>query len=521
MFRAEHAEWGRLQSYLSDLGCGRSWGDVYRVKPSRLTCGDCGWPMHARLSRRQVPHFAHQPGAPDDCPAGDESPDHLYLKWCLLTAAQEAGAAAATEVAGPDGAWRADVLASDPGGRWHIALEAQLSAITSDDIRARSDRMLGDGVPSVWFCYRRPPWLGMVPSVRLGEVHDTAVVVEGLARFAGGEWVKADPLPLTEFLRRVFDRQMVAYSPERRAEGLVLDVLWVDGRCLRAEADYQESEESARARAETERRREEENRRLLDSRQRYEDALLEARLDEEEEVTGPSWRLSDAEERRLRLQHITRRMVRRVLAVAERKYREAGTPLPHLGEADKETAGRASDALQMKGFRADHVGRTLGDDRYAGGVPLMGEAAYPVAIIDPDPARAGSRVLAACVLVFTNWELRTRFLEQAPPPPWDVADRYVTLTLNSNPPRPAAVDVPASTPPRVSIPQQPTDSTRTAGPCDCPTPRLHAVFPEGPEAVEPCVETTPASAFLTARCEHCGGRYDGPWRRIPASRTGR
>ncbi|MFH8894564.1 hypothetical protein [Streptomyces sp. NPDC017949] len=477
--------------------------------------------MHARLSRRRVPHFAHQPGAPDDCTEGEESPDHLYLKWCLLTAAQEAGADAAPEVAGPDGAWRADVLASDPGGRWRMALEAQLSAITTPDIRDRWNRMLGDGVPSIWFCYRRPPWLGVVPSVRLGEVYDTAVVMEGLARFADGEWVKAGPMTLTEFLRRVFDRQMVAYSPERRAEGLILDVLWVDGRCLRAEADYQESQESARAREETERRREEEDRRLLDARQQHEDQLLQARLYEEEEVTGPSWRLSDAEERRQRLQQITRRMVRRVLAVAERKRRAAGMPLPHLGEAGQDTVGWASDALQKRGFRTHHVGRTLGDDRYAGGVPLMGETAHPVAVIDPDPARAGSRVLAACVLVFTTWELRTRFVEQAPPPPWDVADHYVTLTLDFNPPKPVTVSPPASTPLHVSIPRQPTDSTRVAGPCVCSAPRLHAEFPEGPEAVEPCQDTTPASAFLTARCELCGCRYDGPWRRIPTGLAGR
>ncbi|MGW2989860.1 competence protein CoiA family protein [Streptomyces goshikiensis] len=477
--------------------------------------------MHARLSRRQVPHFAHQPGAPDDCLAGDESPDHLYLKWCLLTAAQEAGADAESEVPGPDGAWRADVLASDPTGRWRFALEAQLSAITSDDIRGRSERMLADGVPSVWFCYRRAPWLGVVPSVRLGEVHDTGVVVEGLARFADGEWVKGDPMPLAEFLQRIFDRQMVVYSPEHRAEGLVLDVLWVDEQCLRAEADFQESVESARTRAEGEHRREEEERQLLDARQRHEDALLEERLAEEEEWAGPSWQLSDAEERRLRLQQITRRMVRRVLAVAERKRRAAGMPLPHLGEAGEAAAGWASDALQKKGFRADHIGRTLGDDRYAGGVPLMGEAAHPVAVIDPDPTRAGSRVLAACVLVFTNWELRTRFLEQAPPPPSDVADHYVTLTLDFNPPKPVPVTVPVSSPLHVSIPQQPTGSTRTISSCACPTPLLYAVFPEGPEPVEPCEETTPASAFLTARCEHCGGRYDGPWRRSPAGLAAR
>ncbi|WP_053713354.1 hypothetical protein [Streptomyces sp. XY413] len=298
--------------------------------------------------------------------------------------------------------------------------------------------MLGDGVPSVWFCYRRAPWLGVVPSVRVGEVAKTAVVVEGLARFDDGRWVKADQMTLTEFLRRVFARQMVAYSPERRTEGLVLDVLWVDELCLRAEADYQDAVASARAGAEAERRREEEDLRVLDSRQRQEDCLLESRLyEEEEEAAGPSWRLTDAEERRLRLQQITRRMVRRVLAVVERKHRAAGMPLPRLGEAGEDTAGWASDALQTRGFRAHHVGRTLGDDRYAGGVPLMGEAAHPVAVIDPDPARAGSRVLAACVLVFTTWELRTRFLAEAPPPPWDVADQYVRSPwISTRRPRP-------------------------------------------------------------------------------------
>ncbi|MBT1185130.1 hypothetical protein HET69_14180 [Streptomyces sp. CJ_13] len=466
--------------------------------------------MHARLSRRRAPHFAHQPGAPEDCPVGEESPDHLYLKWCLLTAAREAGAVAEAEVPGPDGVWRADVLASGAGGKWRIALEAQLAAITADDIRGRSERMLEDGVPSVWFCYRRAPWLGVVPSVRVGEVHDVVMVVEGLARFAAGEWVKGGPMTLVEFLRRVFSGQMVSYSPERRAEGLVLDVLWVDSRCLRAAADYRESEESARAREEVEERRAQEASQVADARRWQEDALLGARLDEEEQVAGPSWRLSDAEERRLRLQQITRRMVRRILAVVERKRRVAGVPLPCLGAAGEDTAGLAMDVLQQKGFRADHVGRSMGDARYAGGVPLMGEAAHPVAVIDPHPAQAGSRVLAASVLVFTTWELRTRFLAQAPPPPWDVSDRYVTLTFDCNPPAPVPTLL------KVSIPQQPTASARRAGPCACEAPSLLAVFPDGVEVVEPCEENTPASAFLTARCQDCGGLYQGPWRRSPA-----
>ena len=50
------------------------------------------------------------------------------------------------EVRGPDGAWRADVLASDPGGAWRMALEAQLSPITANDITARTEGMRADDV---------------------------------------------------------------------------------------------------------------------------------------------------------------------------------------------------------------------------------------------------------------------------------------------------------------------------------------------------------------------------------------
>nr|WSW48941.1 hypothetical protein OG296_38370 [Streptomyces sp. NBC_01001] len=80
------------------------------------------------------------------------------------------------------------------------------------------------------------------------------MVTEGLDRFTAGEWVKAGPMTLVESLRRVFNGQMVSYSPERRAAGLALDVLWVDSRCLRG-GRYRQSEESARAGEEAEQRR--------------------------------------------------------------------------------------------------------------------------------------------------------------------------------------------------------------------------------------------------------------------------
>jgi competence protein CoiA len=79
------------------------------------------------------------------------------LKLELANAARDAGAHAEMEVRGPDGTWRADVLASDPGGVWRMALEAQLAPITAADIIARAERMRADGVRSIWFSDRPQP----------------------------------------------------------------------------------------------------------------------------------------------------------------------------------------------------------------------------------------------------------------------------------------------------------------------------------------------------------------------------
>ena len=105
------------------------------------------------------------------------------------------------EVRSPDGTWRADVMASDHGGAWRMALEAQLSPITAADITARTERMRADGVTSIWFSDRpRPPWLGVVPSVRLARPDDgqRLVIAEGLVKF-NGHW-EAVPATLVEFL---------------------------------------------------------------------------------------------------------------------------------------------------------------------------------------------------------------------------------------------------------------------------------------------------------------------------------
>ena len=163
-FRAVHAQWGTVFAHLPDLGCGRAWETLWKVRPSApLACDECRHPMYAKVSRNGLRFFAHAPGAPS-CALALETLAHHMLKLELANAARDAGAHAEMEACGPGGTWRADILASDPGGTWRMALEAQLAPITAADITARTERMRADGVTSIWFSDRpRPPWLGVVP----------------------------------------------------------------------------------------------------------------------------------------------------------------------------------------------------------------------------------------------------------------------------------------------------------------------------------------------------------------------
>jgi competence protein CoiA len=145
---------------------------------------------------------------------------HHLLKLELSESARAAGAHVELEVRGPDGAWRADVMASDPGGSWRIALEAQLSPIVADDIEARTARMLQNGVRSVWFSDRpRPPWLGLVPSVRLEAVDGGGLhVVEGLVKFSGWGWEAGPRVTVAEFLGWVFTGRVIPHLPQLSAK---------------------------------------------------------------------------------------------------------------------------------------------------------------------------------------------------------------------------------------------------------------------------------------------------------------
>ncbi|WP_405681874.1 hypothetical protein [Streptomyces sp. NBC_00057] len=48
-FRAVHAQWGTVFAHLLDLGCGRAWDEVWKVRPpAPLTCDECGHAMYAK-----------------------------------------------------------------------------------------------------------------------------------------------------------------------------------------------------------------------------------------------------------------------------------------------------------------------------------------------------------------------------------------------------------------------------------------------------------------------------------------
>lgn len=184
-FTAEHAEWGRVDITLEDLGCGRSWEEIHRVRDVELTCPECGGQVRARVSKLGTRHLYHRT-KPPSCSLANESFEHHLLKLELVTCARAAGFRAELEVAAPTGEWRADVMVFTADGSWLMALEAQLSPITVEEIAARTGLYERDGVGVCWFGLRPRPWVGSVPTllVQAPEEQGQAwTVAAGLARF--------------------------------------------------------------------------------------------------------------------------------------------------------------------------------------------------------------------------------------------------------------------------------------------------------------------------------------------------
>ncbi|MFH8500513.1 competence protein CoiA [Streptomyces coeruleorubidus] len=184
-YTAVHARWGRLDASLDDLGCGRSWADVHRVKGLELACPECRGRVFARISPHRARHFYHQV-RPRDCALANESPEHHLLKLELATAARAAGFRAELEVGNEARTWRADVLVFDRQDRPFMALEAQLSPMTPQDARMRTDRYAADGVAVCWISMEKRPWERGVPSLRLAPPRnrgDAWTVRYGMARY--------------------------------------------------------------------------------------------------------------------------------------------------------------------------------------------------------------------------------------------------------------------------------------------------------------------------------------------------
>ncbi|MFE7706479.1 competence protein CoiA family protein [Streptomyces sp. NPDC057486] len=183
---AVHTEWGRLDVTLEDLGCGRSWMEIHRVRGVELTCPECGGQVRARLSKLGTRHFYHRT-KPPTCSLANESLEHHLLKLELVTCARAAGFQAELEVAAPTGEWRADVMVFGPDGTRLMALEAQLSPITVEDIAARTGLYERDGVRVCWFGFRPRPWVGAVPTLLVQAPEERGqewAVTAGLARLS-------------------------------------------------------------------------------------------------------------------------------------------------------------------------------------------------------------------------------------------------------------------------------------------------------------------------------------------------
>lgn len=142
--------------------------------------------MQAKVSRRGLRYFAHDPGA-SACPAAGETVAHRELKAVLADAARCAGWTAVLEAdpCGRDtGGWRADVLVSAPGASTRrVALEAQLSAMTAEVGAERTARYHVDGIETLWVTTRDAPWLLRLPSIKVGnDPANGLVVARGLAK---------------------------------------------------------------------------------------------------------------------------------------------------------------------------------------------------------------------------------------------------------------------------------------------------------------------------------------------------
>ncbi|MFC9654138.1 MULTISPECIES: competence protein CoiA family protein [unclassified Streptomyces] len=256
-FTAVHADLGRLDATLNDLGCGLEWQEIYRAKPRPpLSCPECCWPVHAKLSPRRNRYFAHDADRSTECQLSAESPEHHFTKLELAGAIREVGWRAELEHRAPDGSWRADVLAVSPTGERRIAWEAQLSPITDDDLRERTDRYAADGIGVCWVTPRgRVPWLGSTPAMRIAAPERRGApwtIADGIFWFdeKRGSWIRVQDTALMSAVRWVCEGGITAHEVMPRYRRVLLSdveypstsrrsVVWTTVRSQQTEAQHE------------------------------------------------------------------------------------------------------------------------------------------------------------------------------------------------------------------------------------------------------------------------------------------
>lgn len=159
------------------------WVLIHRVKPPAvLTCRECGTEMSAKVSKLGTRFFAHHP-SDVECSSQGETEAHLNLKKFIARTLRELNVEPIVEAQpGPDdvGLWRADVLVHAPDGR-RIAFEAQLSPMSMEEGKYRTDRYARDGIETVWVTTKNIHWLNALPGVRIVMEGENGVVDHGVA----------------------------------------------------------------------------------------------------------------------------------------------------------------------------------------------------------------------------------------------------------------------------------------------------------------------------------------------------
>ncbi|MCX4506732.1 competence protein CoiA [Streptomyces anulatus] len=406
-FTALHADLGRLDATLPDLGQKLEWSQIHKVRPRPpLVCPECEWGLHAKVSGQGMPFFAHDPGRPPSCELANESWEHHMLKLEMAAAIREVGWFAELEVPAADGSWRADVMATSTDGTQRMAWEAQLSPITVDDIHERTERYRAEDIRVCWVSpNKKPPqWISAVPAVRVrapAERGEVWMVDDGVAGFdyrAGGWAFREERLP--QFVRWVLNGQLVSVEsyPRYRRVPRVVDgeqLRFRRGRwwtSLKSSEDQtrhelkRQGQEAAKEEREARRQQQEEKaeqrRKELEEKERIRKAEEAERLrrqrEEEARIRMAEWDKRWAEEEAQRAQEKAEEARRLAVEQAEREERERQTVAAATSwwrRLSKQQIDELFAAVAERAWREEKLWLAIPDEpkmdpTFAYGVPL-------------------------------------------------------------------------------------------------------------------------------------------------------